>query len=360
MARRSQRLVEVLLVFGRLGLTAFGGPAAHVALQEEECVRRRGWLDRQRFLDLLAATNLIPGPNSTEMACHLGWVRAGWPGLVAGGVAFVLPSAAIVTALAWAYVRFGHVPAAAGFLDGIRPAVLVVVTDAVARFGRDAVRGLATAAVAVAAAALALAGVSEVLLLFAAAALGLAAAFARRVGPRRLHAVPLLELALVFLKIGATLFGSGYVLIAYLRAELGPRGWLTDTQLLDAVALGQITPGPVSTAATFAGYVLAGPPGAVVATIGIFLPGFVLVAATGPLLERWRRRPAVREMLDMVNAAVVGVIVAVVLRLVPAATGGPFEAALAAAAGLAVWALGVPGTAVMAAAAGAGLVRSVL
>ena len=360
MARSSSRVVEVVLVFGRLGLTAFGGPAAHVALQEEECVRRRGWLDRQRFLDLLAATNLIPGPNSTEMACHLGYVRAGWPGLVAGGVAFVLPSAAIVTALAWAYVRFGHVPAAAGFLDGIRPAVLVVVTDAVARFGREAVRGPATAAVAVAAAALALAGVSEVLLVFAAAALGLAVAFARRVGPRRLHAVPLLELALVFLKIGATLFGSGYVLIAYLRAELGTRGWLTDTQLLDAVALGQITPGPVSTAATFAGYLLGGLPGAAAATIGIFLPGFVLVAAIGPFLERWRRRPAVRAALDGVNAAVVGLIVVVVLRLAPAAAGGPFEAALALGAGVAVWGLGVPGTAVMAAAAVAGLARSAL
>ena len=196
--------------------------------------------------------------------------------------------------------------------------------------------------------------------MFAAAALGLAVAFARRVGPRRLLAVPLLELARVFLKIGATLFGSGYVLIAYLRAELGTRGWLTDTQLLDAVALGQITPGPVSTAATFAGYLLGGLPGAAAATMGIFLPGFVLVAAIGPFLERWRRRPAVRAALDGVNAAVVGLIAVVVLRLAPAATGGPFEAALALAAGVAVWGLGVPGTAVMAAAAVAGLARSAL
>jgi chromate transporter len=353
-----ERLLEVLAVFGRLGATAFGGPAAHVALQEEECVRRRGWLDRRRFLDLLAATNLIPGPNSTEMAIHLGYLRAGWPGLVAGGVAFILPSAVAAAALAAIYVRFGALPVAAAVVEALRPAVLVVIADALVRFAATATRGATTALVALAAAGLALAGVSEVALVFLAAALG-AAAVARP--PRaRLHGVGLVPLALVFAKIGATLFGSGYVLVAYLRTELGTRGWVTDGQILDAIAIGQVTPGPVSSAATFLGFLLAGPAGAAVATAGMFLPSFVLVAATGPFLERWQRVRMVRGALDAVNAAVVGLIAAVVVRLVPSAAGGAFQIAIAVGAACGLWALRLPGATILAAAAAIGVARALV
>jgi chromate transporter len=357
MDSRTSALREVALVFLKLGCTAFGGPAAHVALQEEECVRRRHWLDRQRFLDLLAATNLVPGPNSTEMAIHLGRLRAGWPGLVVGGVAFAFPSAALVTALAWAYSRWGAVPEATALLAALRPAVLIVILDALSGFARAAVRGPFTVATALAAGALALGGVSEVALVFAGLGVGVAAA---RVAPGRLRAVPLLELFLVCTKIGATLFGSGYVLIAYLRSEFVGRGWLDDGRLLDAVAVGQITPGPVSTAATFVGYLIAGAPGAAVATVGMFLPSFVFVALTGPLVERWRGHPVARGALDVVNAAVVGLIAAVVVRLAPAALTSPFAIAVGAAAAVARWGLGLGGTMVMAAAALAGLLRAVL
>ncbi len=349
-----RRLREVARVMGWLGCTAFGGPAAHVALQEEECVGRRAWLDRQRFLDLLAATNLIPGPNSTEMAMHLGWIRAGRPGLVVGGVAFIAPSAVLVALLAAAYMRWGQLPPATAMLAALRPAVLVVVADALGRFARQAVHDLWTAALALAALVLALGGASEVLLVFLAALLGLAA-------PRgRLLAVPLVELAWVFTKIGATLFGSGYVLVAYLRSELGARAWLDDAHLLDAVAMGQLTPGPVSTAATFVGYLLAGPMGALVATVAIFLPGFLLVAATAPVVERRRALPAVRRTLDAVNAAVVGLIAAVVVRLVPAALADRTAVGIAVGAAAAVFGLGLPGTAVMLGASTVGLLRALL
>jgi chromate transporter len=344
-------LVEVVAVFGRLGVTAFGGPAAHVALQEDECVRRRGWLDRTRFLDLLAATNLIPGPNSTEMAMHLGRLRAGLPGLVAGGVAFILPSAVLVTVAAAAYVRLGGLPATNAALALMRPVVVVVIADALARFARQACRDATTIGTAAAACALALAGVPEVTLVLVAAVLG-----GTLGAGARLRAVPLAELGLVCLKIGATMFGSGYVLIAYLRSELGARGWLADRALLDAVAVGQVTPGPVSTAATFVGYLLGGVPGAAVATAGIFLPSFVLVAATGPLVERARAQPVVRAALDVVNAAVVGLIAAVVVRLVPAALGSPVQGAIALVAGAAAWGLGASPTVLLVSAAAGGAV----
>jgi chromate transporter len=351
------RVGEVLVVFLRLGATAFGGPAAHVALQEEECVRRRGWLDRARFLDLLAATNLVPGPNSTEMAMHLGWLRAGGPGLVAGGVAFILPSAVVVTVLAAAYTRLGALPSTEIVFATLRPAVVVVVADALGRFMRQAVRSVGLGLAGALALAGSLAGVGEVTIVVAAAVAG---ALLAGVGHAQLHGVALLELALVSAKIGATLFGSGYVLIAYLRSELAARGWLSDGVLLDAVAIGQVTPGPVSTAVTFVGYLLAGVPGAIVATVGLFLPGFVLVAATAPLVERWRERPAVRRTLDVVNAAVVGLIAAVVVRLAPAALASGAQLGIAVAAAGALWGLGVSPTFVLVASAMLGVARAVV
>jgi chromate transporter len=347
-------LVEVVVVFGRLGATAFGGPAAHVALQEAECVRRRGWLDHRRFLDLLAATNLIPGPNSTEMAMHLGRLRAGVPGLVAGGVAFVLPSAVLVTMLAVLYARVGGLPQVEVVLATLRPAVVVVIADVLVRFARQAIRSVVSAFVAGLALAAALAGLGEVRIVLLA---GLAGVLLAGLDRTRVRSVPLLELGVVCLKIGATLFGSGYVLIAYLRAELATRGWLSDRALLDAVAIGQVTPGPVSTAATFVGYLLAGIPGAVVATVAIFLPAFVLVGATAPLLDRWRDRPTVRRTLDVVNAAVVGLIAAVVVGLAPAAASSASGVGVGALAALAM-ALGRGATTVLVGSALLGVVRA--
>lgn len=347
-------MAELARLFLKLGTTAFGGPAAHVAMMHDEVVVRRQWLTRDEFLDLLGATNLIPGPNSTEMAIHLGRLRAGWPGLLVGGIAFILPSAVLVTALAWAYVRWGAVPAATAILETLRPAVLVVIVDALWGFARTAIRSPLAALVAAVAAGLALDGVSDVVLVAAGLAIGLALA---RLAPGRLRAVPLGQLLLVFTKIGATLFGSGYVLIAYLRAEIVQRGWLDDARLLDAVAIGQLTPGPVSTAATFVGYLVAGWPGAVVATTGMFLPSFAFVAATGPLIERWRTRPVLRGALDLVNAVVVGLIAAVAVRLAPAALETTFALVVAATAGVALWVFGFSTTAILGAAALAGLAR---
>lgn len=350
-------LREVVVVFATLGATAFGGPAAHVALQERECVRRRRWLDHQRFLDLLAVTNLIPGPNSTEMAMHLGRLRAGGAGLVAGGVAFILPSAVLVTIVAALYVRLGRLPAVEVVLATLRPAVLVVVADALVGFARQAVRDVGKALAAALALVASLAGIGEVPIVALAVLVGLGSI---RIDRSRELDASLVALALVCLKIGATMFGSGYVLISYLRTELCGRGWLSDRAILDAVAIGQVTPGPVSTAATFVGYLLAGAPGAAVATIAIFLPGFVLVAATAPVVERWRAHPVVRRTLDVVNAAVVGLIAAVLVQLAPAALGSPAQIGIATAAALGLWAVGIGSSWVLVACAGLGVARAIL
>lgn len=319
-------------------------------MMEDEVVSRRGWLTRAEFLDLLAATNLIPGPNSTEMAIHIGHARAGWPGLFVAGVCFILPAALIVTVLAWAYVRFGGVPEAAGLLYGVKPIVIAVMLQAVWRLGRSAITSATLAAVAAAAGAATIAGLSEITVLLAAgaamAALRLgrgeppavgAAALLPPVGPAALlsagagaaaaggaaagsAAVGLWPLFAFFAKVGAVLFGSGYVLVAFLRSGLVvEHGWLTESQLLDAVAIGQVTPGPVFTTATFVGYLLAGGSGAVVATIGIFLPAFVFVAASGPLLPRVRRSPAAGAVLDAVTAASLALMAVVTVQLARAA-----------------------------------------
>jgi chromate transporter len=324
---RRGSLAEVALVFLRLGLTAFGGPAAHVALMEDEFVHRRGWLTREQFLDLLGAAQLIPGPNSTEVAIHLGYRRAGWLGLVVAGTCFILPAALLVAALGWAYVEFGQLPATAGILYGVKPVVVAVVVQALLRFGRTAVRtpllGLVVAAVVLASAL----GADALAVL---AAAGVGTALARGVARLRrppaallfgaapaaasAGAVPfgLWPLFLFFLKVGAVLFGSGYVLLAFLRADLVENyHWLTEEQLLDAVAVGQVTPGPVFTTATFIGYILGGPAGAAVATVGIFLPGFVFVAISGPLVPRLRAYRPAGDFLDGVNAGSLGLMAVV-------------------------------------------------
>jgi chromate transporter len=326
-------LLELARLFLRLGATAFGGPAAHIAMMEDEVVRRRAWLTREEFLDLLGATNLIPGPNSTEMAIHVGHRRGGWPGLVVAGVCFILPAMAITWALAWAYMRYGQLPQAAGLLYGGKPVIIVIVIQALLGLGRSALKSRGLAVAGAACVTLGAAGLNELALLFGA---GLAVVLVRGVarlpasasalllpvpafGLAAVAATPPFQLStlfLVFLKVGAVLFGSGYVLLAFLRAELVVRlGWLGEGQLLDAVAVGQVTPGPVFSTATFVGYVLGGHAGAAAATAGIFLPAFLFVAASGPLVPRLRRSAVAGAFLDGVNVASLALMAVVTWQL---------------------------------------------
>lgn len=350
-------LGEVGRLFLKLGTIGFGGPAAHIALMEEEVVQRREWLDHQQFLDLMGATNLIPGPNSTELAIHIGYQRAGLRGLCVAGSCFLLPAILITTVLAAIYVQYGHLPEAAPLLAGIRPVVLAIILTAVWRLGRKAIRHarLAAIALAVAVSPLIWPG-NEVLALLAGSLLGslFLAITDRREPPSESsppHAKPetpaaraslgllaagplvgtatatatavtVLGVFLVFLKVGAVLYGTGYVLVAYLEGELVHQlGWLTSDQLIDAIAIGQFTPGPILSTATFIGYLLLEGQGtgmqlagAGVATLGIFLPSFLLVAVTGPIVPKLRSWRATAFFLDSVNAASLGLMAAVVLK----------------------------------------------
>lgn len=307
---------DIARYFLWLGFTAFGGPAVHIALMRAELVTRRRWLTEAHFADLLGAVNLIPGPNSTEMALHIGQVRGGWRGLVVAGVCFIAPAMLIVMALAEAYVRFGQAPQWQGVLAAVAPVMVVIVGQAVWGLGKTVL----TTRLAWALGLLTLAGyffhVDNLLSLVTA---GAVMALARRGRSASLHSVEPFSLAtlfLTFLYIGSVLYGSGYVLLAFLQSELVVRlGWLTSQQLLDAVLVGQITPGPVFTAATFIGYLLGGVPGALAASLGIFLPAFVLVALSGPLIPRLRQSPTAGAFLDGVNVASLGLMAAVNLQL---------------------------------------------
>ncbi len=340
-------LGELARLFVRLGATSFGGPAAHIAMMEDEVVHRRRWLTRGEFVDLVGATNLIPGPNSTELAIHIGMARAGWRGLLVAGCCFILPAMLIVLALAWAYVRFGAMPAIANVMSALAPVVVVIVAQALWRLSRTAIRNAWLAMIAVLGIVAVALGVHELVVLAAAAVVTAAvhvATHSRGTATGGFVAVTALDttgslmpapghvtvagfdttairagaatagtiiassgtwpIFLFFLKVGSVLFGSGYVLFAFLRADLVTRwGWLTETQLLDAIAIGQVTPGPLFTTATFIGYLLAGVPGALIATAGIFLPAFVFVAMTAPIIPRLRRSPLAGAILDGVNAA---------------------------------------------------------
>ncbi len=344
---RRASLKELALLFLRLGTIAFGGPAAHIAMMEEEVVRRRQWLTREEFLDLLGATNLIPGPNSTEMAIHIGHRRAGWPGLIVAGACFIVPAVVIVLALAWGYVRFGSLPETGALLYGVKPVIIAIVLQALWGLTRSAVKNRFLAIVGLAAVVACYLGVNEIALLVIAGALLAAPQWLRhpRRPPAALLAAPgvaagavastaipfsLGVLFLTFLKIGSVLFGSGYVLLAFLRADLVHRlHWMTEGQLLDAVAVGQVTPGPVFTTATFIGYVLGGLPGAALATVGIFLPAFIFVAASGPLVPRLRRSPVAGAFLDGVNVASLALMVVVTWQLGRAAIVSATTLALA-------------------------------
>ncbi len=351
-------LMTLIRLFVRLSLTAFGGPAAHIAMMEDEVVGRRKWLSRQAFLDLVGATNLIPGPNSTEMTMHVGHVRAGWRGLVVAGASFIIPASLITGVIAWFYVRYGALPQAEALLAGIRPVVIAVIIGAIWRLSRQAVRNWQLLAIGVAVGAAAWAGFSEILALFLGGLLGMIwlrgrDGWADRRGFAKSVLVVVMLIAVVsailalgnnaarlwasaaegqpvepspavlglyFLFIGSVLYGSGYVLFAFLEGGLVETfGWLTQQQLIDAIAVGQVTPGPVFSSATFIGYVIAGWPGALAATVGIFLPSFVFVAALTPLIPKLRRSVWMASFLDAINVSAVGLMAVVCIQLGQAA-----------------------------------------
>lgn len=353
----SAHLRSVVLLGLRLGCTAFGGPAAHIAMLQDEVVSRRSWMTDQRFLDLLGVTNLIPGPNSTEMVMHIGQERAGWRGLIGAGAAFILPAASITLLFAWLYVKYGTTTGGEWLLKGIKPVVFAVIGQAVWNLGRTAVKDALLAAVGIAALALYLLGVNELVVLFGGAALvaitrwivghrgspgsrasslGLASLLGSVPGGAMIAATdPAIaysgaRLFFTFLQIGGLLYGSGYVLVAFLRNDLVDRlGWITERQLLDAVAVGQFTPGPVFTTATFVGYLVGGFPGAFFATLGIFLPAFVFVAICHPLITRLSTIDWVRPVLDGINVSAVGLMTAVAVILSRDAIVDPVTAIVA-------------------------------
>lgn len=339
------RLGELALLFLRLGISSFGGPVAHIAMMRQEFVQKRHWISDQRFVDLIGIVNLIPGPNSTEIAIYLGYLRAGWPGLIVAGTCFIGPAMVIVLALAWAYVTFGTLPETGWLLYGILPVVIAIIARALWGLGRTVVRDVPTGLWALALVALYLLGINALALLFGggllyAMARGLWRAFRERRAQTTalLPLVPgaasgaaasvtalassggapfsLLTLFLTFLKIGAVLYGSGYVLLAFLRADfVHGLGWLTDRQLLDAIAVGQFTPGPVFTTATFIGYILGGWQGALLATLGIFLPSFLFIPIIHRLADWMRRSSAVALILNGVNIAALALMAGVTLQL---------------------------------------------
>ena len=333
-------LADIAWSFLKLGTISFGGPAAHIALMEDEFVRRRHWLTHQEFLDRLGAANLIPGPSSTEMAIYIGYTKRGWPGLVIAGSCFILPAALMVTAIAAAYVRFGQMPRVEGMLYGVKAVVVAVIVQAFWKLARSGIKTPWLAAVGVLAAIMSACNLNNLLTLIVSGLLAAIPVWWRTLKSSPSAAFMLLQakgrwkpqsvfllgpllgaaakqftfwrLFLTFLKIGSVLFGSGYVLLAFLRADFVVRlHWLSEQQLLDSVAVGQVTPGPVFTTATFIGYILGGVPGAAISTVAIFLPGFLLVAASGRLIPRIRSSALAGAMLDGVivgSLALIGVV----------------------------------------------------
>lgn len=346
---RRVRLRDLSVLYLKLGLVAFGGPAAHIAMMEDEVVRRRRWISHEKFADMLGASNLIPGPSSTEVAIHIGYDQAGIPGLLLAGICFILPAAALVTLLAWAYLKFDNIGAAQGILYGIKPVVIAIVIQAIWRLCRTVVKSRFLAALGVAAVAANAFNISPLIVLIGSGCIAAAVRFMAR----RRHGVlvpalgiPIVPIAtipttaaasvglwplfLVFLKIGCVVFGSGYVLLAFLRADLVERlHWLTDKQLIDSVAVGQMTPGPVFTTATFIGYVVAGPRGAAIATIAIFLPAFIFVGISAPFLPKIRRSPTAGAFLDGLNVASLALMLVVTWQLGRSALVDPITIALA-------------------------------
>ena len=364
MADDRTQLSQLARLFLKLGTLGFGGPAAHLAMMEEEVVVKRKWVSRERFLDLMGVTNLIPGPNSTEMAIHLGYERAGWRGLLVAGSCFVVPATAITGLLAWGYVRYGALPEVLPLLAGIKPVVVAIICVALWRLGKSSVKDWRLGLIGGAVAAMAYREGNPVLVLLGGAVVGMLWAYAKGAGgavavwlsgvaaglskveAQDLRAVgtavaatsagaavgtsaggvAIWQLGLFFLKVGAVLYGSGYVLFAFLEGGLvHDLGLLTSVQLMDAVAVGQFTPGPVLSTATFIGYLIAGPAGAVVATVGIFLPSFVFVAAVNPVIAKLRASRLMAAFLDAVNVSAVGLMGAMLVRLAESALVDEFS-----------------------------------
>lgn len=332
-AKKNGSISEVAKVFFKLGLFAFGGPAAHVAMMEDEVVTKRKWMDRQHFLDLMGATNLIPGPNSTEMTMHCGHERAGTLGLFVAGISFIFPAVVLTGLLAWLYVEYGQLPEIAPFVIGIKPAVLVIIAGAIYKLGKKALKGWELGILAAIVVVSSILGVNEVLALLGAGVLG-AIYFSAKNGigeksnikkglPLVLLQVPVASATVIttanifwtFLKVGAVLYGSGYVLFAYLDAELVTNGWMSRQELVDAIAVGQFTPGPVLSTATFVGYQLNGIWGALAATAGIFLPSFLFVLILNPLVPKMRQSKVLGYFLDSVNVAAVAVMLSVLFEM---------------------------------------------
>jgi chromate transporter len=318
-------LKEIAKVFLKLGCIGFGGPAVHIAMMEEEVVRKRKWLSHDHFLDLIGATNLIPGPNSTEMAMHCGREKAGWKGLIVAGCCFIFPAVIITAIFAWAYQRYGTLPEVAPFIYGIKPAIIAVIVSLMFSLGKKALKSVELGIIGIITAGLALYGVNEIYLLFGAGFVGAAIHLMRRRKQTLNSFFPLLLLQTsassstifdwkifwIFLKVGSILYGSGYVLFAFLDTELVRTGILSRQELIDAIAVGQFTPGPVFSSATFIGWQIAGMPGALAATIGIFLPSFLFVALLNPLVSWLRKSAATSAFLDAVNIVSVAIILAV-------------------------------------------------
>ncbi|WP_281989825.1 chromate efflux transporter [Aquimarina aggregata] len=328
---KKNRLTEVATVFFKLGCIAFGGPAAHIAMMEEEVIHKRKWIDRQHFLDLIGVTNLIPGPNSTEMVMHCGYERAGIAGLFIAGICFIFPAVVVTGVLAWFYTSYGQLPEVAPFIFGIKPAVLAIIASAILKLGKKALKNWEIGSIGILVLVCSLIGINEIIALLSAGVLGtlyfytkekivsspksIIPFFLLNISTTTFIKISSLNVFWTFLKVGAILYGSGYVLFAYLDAELVTKGLLSRSELIDAIAVGQFTPGPVLSTATFIGYQLAGFWGAVAATIGIFLPSFLFVLLLNPLIPKMRTSKVLRYFLDSVNIAAVAIMISVLLAM---------------------------------------------
>lgn len=318
-----EKIKEIIVVFFRLGCIAFGGPAAHIAMMQDEIIEKRKWIKQQHFLDLIGITNLIPGPNSTEMTMHCGYERAGWLGLFAAGFSFILPAVTISVFLAWLYVSYGSLPTVESFIYGIKPAVIAIILSAAYKLGKKALKSIDLAIFGILVLIAALMGYNEIVILFLCGAFGGIWYYAKHIfrGDKIQSISPIfllvgnMKVFLIFLKVGAILYGSGYVLFAFLDAELVAHSLLTRAELMDAIAVGQMTPGPVLSTASFIGYQLGGIQGAILATIGIFLPAFILVGIINPLVSKIRKSALLSAILDAVNIAAVAVILAVCFEM---------------------------------------------
>jgi len=327
---KHSKISEVARLFFKLGVIGFGGPAVHIALMEEEVVRKRKWMSEEHFLDLVGATNLIPGPNSTEMTMHIGHERAGWKGLAVAGCCFIIPAVIITAFFAWLYQKYGQLPQVQPFIYGVKPAIIAVVVSLMIGLGRKALKSFELGIIGVLSAAAVLAGLNEIYVLFGAGFLGVAIHLFKKLSHKNANGffpfvllqvinpqVSLSDFKLfwIFLKIGSILYGSGYVLFAFLDAELVSKGLLTKQQLIDAIAVGQFTPGPVFSSATFIGWQIGGVTGAIAATVGIFLPSFLFVALLNPLIPRLRKSKVMSAFLDTVNIVSVAIILSVIIEI---------------------------------------------